>query len=100
MLVLTGFGNVITGSSHSGSMGEHQVSHWIDMFAGDAHPGSKHGQQVGVASLAMARLQEELLSLDKPPLDQADEDQRSGFRPALWRGHRPHVLCGSAQEGL
>lgn len=68
VLVLTGFGNVITGSSHSGSMGEHQVSHWIDMFSGAAHPGSKHGQQVGVASLAIARLHEELLSLDKPPL--------------------------------
>jgi glycerol-1-phosphate dehydrogenase [NAD(P)+] len=68
VLVLTGFGNVITGTSHSGSMGEHQISHWIDMFAGAAHPGTKHGQQVGVASLAMARLQEEILSLDKPPL--------------------------------
>jgi glycerol-1-phosphate dehydrogenase [NAD(P)+] len=53
--------------SHHGSMGEHQVSHWIDMFAGKAHPGTTHGQQVGVASLAIARLQNELLALDKPP---------------------------------
>jgi glycerol-1-phosphate dehydrogenase [NAD(P)+] len=49
-------------------MGEHQVSHWIDMFAGPAHPGTTHGQQVGVASLAIARLQQEILSLDKPPV--------------------------------
>jgi glycerol-1-phosphate dehydrogenase [NAD(P)+] len=48
-------------------MGEHQVSHWLDMFAGPAHPGTTHGQQVGAASLAIARLQCELLALDRPP---------------------------------
>jgi glycerol-1-phosphate dehydrogenase [NAD(P)+] len=67
VMVLTGFGNCFTGTSHSGSMGEHQVSHWIDMFAGKQHPGSIHGQQVGVASLAIARLQKEMLAMDKPP---------------------------------
>jgi glycerol-1-phosphate dehydrogenase [NAD(P)+] len=67
VLVLASFGNNIVGSSHSGSMGEHQVSHWIDMFAGKAHPGTIHGQQVGVASIALARLHKMLISLDKPP---------------------------------
>jgi glycerol-1-phosphate dehydrogenase [NAD(P)+] len=67
LMTLCGFGVCFTGISHHGSMGEHQVSHWIDMFAGTAHPGTTHGQQVGVASLAIARLQAELLSLDKPP---------------------------------
>jgi glycerol-1-phosphate dehydrogenase [NAD(P)+] len=67
LMTLCGFGVCFTGVSHHGSMGEHQVSHWIDMFAGSAHPGATHGQQVGVASLAIARLQAELLSLDKPP---------------------------------
>lgn len=67
VLTLCGFGVCFTGVSHHGSMGEHQVSHWIDMFAGPAHPGTTHGQQVGVASLAIARLQREVLSLDKPP---------------------------------
>ena len=67
VLVEASFGNNIVGSSHSGSMGEHQVSHWIDMFAGKAHPGTTHGQQVGVASIAMARLHKMLLSLDKAP---------------------------------
>jgi glycerol-1-phosphate dehydrogenase [NAD(P)+] len=37
------------------------------MFAGPAHPGTTHGQQVGVASLAMARLQTEMLALEKAP---------------------------------
>lgn len=67
VLTLCGLGVCFTGISHHGSMGEHQVSHWIDMFAGPAHPGTTHGQQVGVASLAIARLQAEILSLAKAP---------------------------------
>ena len=67
VLTLCGLGVCFTGTSHHGSMGEHQVSHWIDMFAGDDHPGTTHGQQVGVASLALARLHHELLALDVPP---------------------------------
>ncbi len=79
VLVLTGFGNCLVGSSHSGSMGEHQVSHWIDMFAGPAHPGSTHGQQVGVASLALARLHHQLLALDTPPFIKATRIEESEF---------------------
>ena len=67
VLTLCGLGVCFTGISHHGSMGEHQVSHWIDMFAGPAHPGTTHGQQVGVASLAIARLHHQLLALDRPP---------------------------------
>jgi glycerol-1-phosphate dehydrogenase [NAD(P)+] len=67
VMILSGFGNCFTGSSHAGSMGEHQVSHWIDMFAGKYHPGSIHGQQVGVATLAIARLQKEMLGLSHAP---------------------------------
>ena len=67
VLTLCGLGMCFTGISHHGSMGEHQVSHWIDMFAGPAHPGTTHGQQVGVASLAIARLQMRLLALDRAP---------------------------------
>jgi glycerol-1-phosphate dehydrogenase [NAD(P)+] len=84
VMVEAAFGNNITGSSMPGSMGEHQVSHWIDMFAGDAHPGTIHGQQVGVASIAMARLHAMLFSLPKPPrvkptrIDRADFETRYG----------------------
>ncbi len=67
VMILTGFGNCFTGTSHSGSMGEHQVSHWIDMFAGKQHPNSIHGQQVGVAALAIARLQKQMLDLSRAP---------------------------------
>jgi glycerol-1-phosphate dehydrogenase [NAD(P)+] len=79
VLTLCGLGVCFTGISHHGSMGEHQVSHWIDMFAGPAHPGTTHGQQVGVASLAIARLHHELLALDTPPLIKATHIVESEF---------------------
>jgi glycerol-1-phosphate dehydrogenase [NAD(P)+] len=79
VMILTGFGNCFTGTSHSGSMGEHQVSHWIDMFAGKQHPGTTHGQQVGVASLAIARLHKAMLDMDKPPRIHATHIDKDEF---------------------
>ncbi len=85
VMIEAAFGNNIVGTSHSGSMGEHQVSHWIDMFAGDAHPGTVHGQQVGVASVAMARLHRMLFSLPRAPkikptnIDKVDFQTRYGL---------------------
>ena len=67
-LVLSGIGVAFTGSSHHGSMGEHQISHYIDCFAGHRHPGSLHGEQVGVASLSMSRIQQWFLDQSTPPL--------------------------------
>ncbi len=66
ILVLTGLGVCITGTSHHGSMGEHLISHYVDMFA-RPHPGSFHGEQVGVASLVMRRLQDRVLRAEHPP---------------------------------
>jgi glycerol-1-phosphate dehydrogenase [NAD(P)+] len=66
LLVLSGLGMLLVGSSHPGSMGEHGISHCIDMLL-HPHPGSLHGEQVGVASLTMARLQAEVLSHEEPP---------------------------------
>jgi len=45
LMALCGFGISICGMSHPGSMGEHQISHWIDSFAGDRHPPTVHGEQ-------------------------------------------------------
>lgn len=67
LLTLGGLGIAVVGMSHPGSMGEHQISHWIDSFAGNRHPGTVHGQQVGVASITMARLQERILSMEEAP---------------------------------
>jgi glycerol-1-phosphate dehydrogenase [NAD(P)+] len=67
VLTLCSIGVCFTHVSHHGSMGEHQISHWVDMFAGDHHPETTHGQQVGVASLVMARLQSAILAMETPP---------------------------------
>lgn len=67
VLTLCGLGISFTKISNHGSMGEHQISHYIDCFAGDRHPGTLHGQQVGVATLTMARIQSALLSSKAAP---------------------------------
>ena len=77
MLTLGGFGVLFTHTSHSGSMAEHSISHYIDMFA-HPHPRSLHGEQVGVATLTASRLQARILAMETlPPLRarQVDEDR-------------------------
>lgn len=84
VLTLCGLGISFTGVSHHGSMGEHQISHYLDCFAGDRHPKTLHGQQVGVASLVMARIQQGMLASETPPvlrptrIDEADMARRMG----------------------
>lgn len=65
---IMGLGTSFTGTTHCGSMAEHMISHYIDMFAGEAHPRTSHGEQVGVATLSMSRLQNNLLNADQPPV--------------------------------
>ena len=62
-----GLGTSFTGTTHLGSMAEHMMSHHIDMFAGDNHPGTSHGEQVGVATLTVSALQNRILGSDTPP---------------------------------
>ena len=84
VLTLCGFGVSFTGMSNHGSMGEHQISHYIDCFAGPKHPGTLHGQQVGIATLTMARLQRRILDDKNPPkigptkIDEANMIRRVG----------------------
>jgi glycerol-1-phosphate dehydrogenase [NAD(P)+] len=83
LLVLAGLGMVIVGGSQPASMGEHLISHYVDMMA-RPHPGSLHGEQVGVATLTLSRLQHALLRAERPPevrptrLDQAAMRARYG----------------------
>lgn len=67
VLTWVGVGTCFTGTSHHGSMSEHMISHWIDMFAGDRHPGTLHGHQVGYAAASMSRLQHQILTAPAPP---------------------------------
>jgi glycerol-1-phosphate dehydrogenase [NAD(P)+] len=66
LLVLAGIGMVMVGGSQPASMGEHLISHYIDLMAAP-HPGSLHGEQVGVATLTVSRLQHALLQAERTP---------------------------------
>lgn len=60
-LILSGFGTAIIGNSQPASQGEHLISHFIDMFEPEGRPLVYHGEQIGVTTLSMARLQCRLL---------------------------------------
>ncbi|PWE56444.1 3-dehydroquinate synthase [Metarhizobium album] len=79
VLTLCGLGISFTGMSNHGSMGEHQISHYIDCFAGDLHKGTLHGQQVGAGVLTMGRLQQQMLASDKPPVIKQTRIDRDGM---------------------
>ncbi|MEO8304369.1 MAG: sn-glycerol-1-phosphate dehydrogenase [Betaproteobacteria bacterium] len=65
-LVLSGFGMTICRGSYPASQGEHLISHYVDMFAPVDRPAYFHGEQVGVATLTMARIQEAMLDGPAP----------------------------------
>ena len=58
-LILSGLGMTICDGSYPASQGEHLISHYIDMFAPAGRGAYFHGEQVAVATLTMARIQEE-----------------------------------------
>ncbi len=78
----------ITGTSAPASGGEHLISHTLDMLA-DRDGGSHdlHGRQVGVASILMAALYEEVLAIDTPrfelPRTEVDEEFWGSLTPMV-----------------
>lgn len=77
-LVLAGFGTAIVGNSQPASQGEHLISHYIDMFANGNRPLIYHGEQVGVTTLSMVRLQERML--EETPVIWPDTETEAGFK--------------------
>jgi len=79
-LVLSGMGMTLCAGSYPASQGEHLISHYIDMFAPSDRDAYFHGEQVAVATLTLARIQEDVLSAGPPRLRPAsvteDELQR------------------------
>jgi glycerol-1-phosphate dehydrogenase [NAD(P)+] len=67
-LVLSGLGMVICNGSYPASQGEHLVSHYVEMMEGHRLPESFHGEQIGVTTLSLARLQRALLEGPAPRL--------------------------------
>ncbi len=85
-LLLSGFGTAICGNSLPASQGEHLISHYSDMLPDGARPFSFHGEQIGVTTLTMARLQEEMLEGPAPVLSvdgTREQDFIAHFGPVL-----------------
>lgn len=60
-LLASGLGMVAAGGSYPASQGEHLIAHAMELKHGHTLPASYHGEQIGVATLIMADLQERLL---------------------------------------
>ncbi len=106
-LVLSGHGMTICGGSYPASQGEHLISHYIDMFAPSGRGSYFHGEQVAVATLTMARLQEEILAAGPPQLHpsavtHAMLEHRFGAETgeSCWREFAPKRLSGDAARQL
>ncbi|MFQ5783356.1 MAG: sn-glycerol-1-phosphate dehydrogenase [Alphaproteobacteria bacterium] len=106
-LVLSGFGMAICGGSHPASEGEHLISHYVEMMTPSSWPESFHGEQIGVATLTMARLQERLLAAGPPRLNASVADETSltahfgdGLGAACWREFANKRLDAARAETL
>ena len=77
-LLLSGFGTAICGSSQPASQGEHLISHYGDMLPDAGRPFTFHGEQIGVTTLTMARLQGCLLD-GPPPTVSVDNNTEAHF---------------------
>lgn len=85
-LLLSGLGMTLCGGSHPASQAEHLISHCVDMFAPASRSAFLHGEQVGVATLTMARIQQ--IIIDGPPprahaTGMTQDALRSRFGPLL-----------------
>jgi glycerol-1-phosphate dehydrogenase [NAD(P)+] len=78
VLVLSGFGTAIVGSSAPASQGEHLISHYIDMMGDPSRPSVLHGEQIGVTTLSIARLYDRML--EQPPVVKADTTTQEEMR--------------------
>jgi glycerol-1-phosphate dehydrogenase [NAD(P)+] len=99
LLVLAGLGMAIAGSSAPASMGEHSVSHYIDLMA-RPHPGSLHGEQVGVATLTLSRLQHALLRAERPPVVRATRLDEPAMRARYGAGLADRVIAQFRAKAL
>jgi len=105
-LTLAGLGMTYCGGSYSTSQGEHLLSHFLELT--EDHPAeSLHGEQIGVTTLTMARLQEMLLSrerLEVRPCALSEEDFLRRYGPELgrecWREFAPKLLQEAPAEAL
>ena len=106
LLVIGGLGMLLVGNSQPGSQGEHLISHYIDMFC-RPHPGTLHGEQVGLATWTMAQLQHAVIDQAEPPrlgatsIDQTSIKARYGaLHEACRRAIDAKVISGKKLSAM
>ena len=106
-LVLSGFGMTLARGSHPASQGEHLISHYVDMFAPTGRARRFHGEQVAVATLTMARIQEAALAKAPPhlrpsPITRAELQRRfgAGIGASCWREFDAKRVTGETAPTL
>lgn len=107
-LVLSGFGMTICNGSFPASQGEHLLSHYIEMMRPPGVPLALHGEQISVCTVAMARLQDQLLASDAPPrlrpttVDRAEVIRHFGemIGDGCWRELEQKRFDGARTEEL
>lgn len=66
LLIVSGLTMYINGSSRPASGAEHLVAHYMEMmFDEEKYPHTYHGEQIAVTSIAMAKIQEQILAKDE-----------------------------------
>lgn len=90
-LVLSGFGMTICGGSYPASQGEHLISHYLEMTRTAGEPECYHGEQIGLATLTMADLQERILAMPEPPRAQPSQVSKQSLCARL--GHDLGERC-------
>ncbi|MBL8707005.1 MAG: sn-glycerol-1-phosphate dehydrogenase [Rhodospirillales bacterium] len=106
-LVLSGLGMTHCGGSYPASQGEHLISHFIESLAPADAPPAFHGEQVAVATMTMARLQQAVLAGPAPVLaptamTEAELARRIGPEAAKgwWADFAPKMLDRAAADRL
>jgi glycerol-1-phosphate dehydrogenase [NAD(P)+] len=98
-LLLSGFGTAICGNSLPASQGEHLISHYGDMLPDAGRPFTFHGEQIGVTTLTMARLQGRMLD-GPPPVVSADRSTEADFIARFGPGLGPSCWADFSQKRL
>src|SRR5262249_10888664 len=106
-LLLSGLGMTLCGGSYPASQGEHLISHFLESQApADAAP-AFHGEQVAVATMTMARLQQAMLDGPAPVLaptamTEAILAERIGAEAAKswWKDFQPKRLNAGRAAAL
>ncbi len=82
-LVLSGFGMYLAGGSYPASQGEHMLAHTMEMLFADIAQKSYHGEQIGVTTLYMLKLQQKLLDKEGKEIAKLLLSKEKDFKPNI-----------------